>query len=521
MGVLVDAARIVQQEIQRRSDSQRYFNDPVTWAEYMLGARMWSKQKELSSDLTTCHDIAVKAAHATGKSHWVALMIVWWIDTRYPRVNALGQSEVYVASTAPSEKQIGAIVWDYVRKFKNAIHQRYLDGEIDHELPGYITAQNEWKDSDGTMLGMGRKPPDNLADSGFQGVHRRYVLAVGDEATGLKLEMIDALGNITNNPDSRRILIANPTDPSSFLGKIFKEKGMGVWTLHTISALDSPNFKPGKEGLPQELLDNLVDQAYWDRKALEYGEDSPRFKARVLGEFAWDVGDPLITPADLAIAHDTNFVLGGDEEVWLGVDIALKGEDKSSIYVNRGGQVRLSESFDKNSMTELAQWVHETALAEGATEVRYDMLGVGATFEELIWNLSPRPYKLVGMNASASNPPDPRQWFNARAYWWDSFRLACRQGRIDLDPEDERLFDELVSVGYDEAPKGGLLLESKRDMRKRGVKSPDFADAAIYSAVDVDEMLNVPQKKTTAFEEPSDVSGEDFPIFYDFLVHNL
>lgn len=112
MGLLTDAVGYAQKEIQRKSDSEKYFHDPVAWSEYMLGVKMWSKQKELSRDLTIHHDIAVKAAHATGKSWWVALMIVWWVDTRYDRKNAIGQTDLYVASTAPSVARIGAIVWD-------------------------------------------------------------------------------------------------------------------------------------------------------------------------------------------------------------------------------------------------------------------------------------------------------------------------------------------------------------------------------------------------------------------------
>lgn len=517
MGTLLEATRFATKEIQRKADSEKYFNDPVAWAEYMLGVQLWSKQEELSYDLVTEHDIAVKAAHATGKSWWVALMIVWWVDTRYGRKNAIGQTDLYVASTAPSVKQIGAIVWDYVRKFKNAISERYRDGLIDHELPGYITADNEWKEDNGQILGIGRKPPDNLADSSFQGVHRRYVLAIGDEGVGLSLEMIDALGNITNNPDSRRVLICNPTNPASTLGKIFKNQGYGVWKLHTISALDSPNFKPDKEGLPAEMLKDLVDQGYLERKKAEYGENSARFKARVLGEFAWDLGDTLITPEDLAVAHDTEIHPLEADSVKLGVDIARYGADRSTIYVNTGGRVRLYKYFDENSLVQLANEVHNAAIDFGASEVRYDLQGVGQGFEELLFQLEPRPYKMIGLSGSSASP-DRRQWYNARAYWWDRVRRQLREGELDVDPLDENLNDELVMVEYKFAPSGGLLLESKDEMRKRGVKSPDFADAFVYASVDLDDMLNPEPKKQTTYEDAETVIGDDAPHYLGLLV---
>lgn len=517
MSLLLEATRVAQKELRRKSEADRYFNDPVAWADYMLGAKMWSKQREMSDAVVTEHDVAVKAAHSTGKSWWVALLTCWWIDTRYVRVNSLGEPDVFVASTAPSEKQIGAIVWDYIKKFKSAITRRHKEGVIDHELPGYITADNQWKTEKGYLLGFGRKPPENMADSSFQGVHRRYVLAIGDEGVGLSLEMIDALANITTGPDCRRILIANPTNPSSPLGKIFKENGQGVWRLFTISAFDSPNFKDDREGLPEDVTRDLVDARYVEQKKREYGEDSARYKARVLGEFAWDLGDTLITPEDLAIAHDTEITPLESDPVWLGVDISRYGADRSTVYSCTGGKVRFIKAFDQNSLVQLAAETHRIALDLGATEVRYDVQGVGQGFEELLMQHEPRPYKMIGLAGSGASP-DQRQWHNARAYWWDTVRKMLRAGSLDLDPRDETLSDEIVMVGYKFGPKGGLLIESKDEMRKRGMKSPDFADAMVYASVDLDEMLQPKAKNDRILEDSSDILGDSLPSWYDLLV---
>jgi hypothetical protein len=474
-------------ELARRSQSDRYFSHPELWAREMLGeddGTLWSKQIEIGNSIVNQKSTAVKAGHGVGKSFLVAVLTCWWIDTRYP--------DVFVASTAPSQKQIGAIVWREIRKIKSLIDARYKAGEISHTLPGYITADNEWKIDGGTILGFGRKPPDNKTDDSFQGIHAEYVLAIGDEAVGLTEDMIDALGNITSNDNSRRVLIANPTNPGSHFATFFKEdKG---WSLHTISVFDSPNFTDEKNSMPAKALAKLTGPSYVEEKKREYGEDSPRYKARVQGEFAWDLGDTLIKPEDIAVAVDTERFVGSSTPTILGVDIARFGADKSVVYKNENGAVRFVTSWEHTPVTESAERVHRAAVDVNATEVRIDGSGIGGGVIDILMQREDVTYTIIDMNPNGQSP-ERKKWHNARAWWWDKFRLDLRQQNLDLDPDDEnyeRLTDELQSVEYKfNSQSGGLLVESKDDMKKRGQKSPDFADAAIYASADMEYLLEV------------------------------
>jgi hypothetical protein len=474
-------------ELARRSQSNRYFSHPDLWAREMLGedeGTLWSKQIEIGDSVVKNKSTAVKAGHGVGKSFLVAVLTCWWIDTRYP--------DVFVASTAPSQKQIGAIVWREIRRIKTVIDARYKAGEISHTLPGYITADNEWKVDGGTILGFGRKPPDNKTDDSFQGIHAEYVLAIGDEAVGLTRDMLDALGNITSNENSRRITIANPTNPGSEFATFFKEdKG---WSLHTISVFDSPNFTEERHHLPAKMLAKLTGPSYVEERKKDYGEGSPRYRARVEGEFAWDLGDTLIKPEDIACAVDTERFVGTSTPTVLGVDIARFGADKSVVYKNENGAVRFVASWEHAPVTESAERVHRAAVDTNATEVRIDGSGIGGGVIDILMQREDATYTIIDMNPNAQSP-ERKKWHNARAWWWDSFRAALRSGNIDLDPEDEnyeRVTDELQSVEYKfNSQSGGLLVESKDDMKKRGQKSPDFADAAIYSSADMEYLDNV------------------------------
>jgi hypothetical protein len=69
----------------------------------------------------------------------------------------------------------------------------------------------------------------------------------------------------------------------------------------------------------------------------------------------------------------------------------------------------------------------------------------------------------------------------------DAMRKMAFQGTLDLDPEDENLIDELGGIQYEfSEASGGMKIESKESMKKRGVKSPDAADAAWYACADLD-----------------------------------
>jgi len=482
--ILPGALTRVISERDRASRTERYRGDIGEWFHYMTGGYLWSKQKEIGNDLLTNKNVAVKAGHGVGKSLFSAALICWWVDLYYPNC--------FVASTAPSQSQISAIVWREVKRMFTLIEKRYNAGEIDHKLPGKINADSrnvEWKGDNGQLIGFGRKPPENKEDDSFQGIHDEYVLAVGDEAVGLSPELIDALVNITSNENSRRLLICNPTNPASYMGKIFREKNP-AWKYHTISVFDSPNFTDEKRTLPQDVLDKLTGPAYVEDKKKEYGENSARYKSRVLGEFAFDIDDALIQPEDIAGALDAEIEpLPSDQNI-MGADIASYGEDFTVLYNYHGGRLRYMDSWNKANVMETSDRIHRLAVENGIQQVRIDASGFGGAVADLVVAKAyedQSTYQVIRMYGQAASP-DKKQWFNVRGYWWDKFRLMARHGEIDIDLEDEhseKLQDELMSVAYKIAPGGGVQIESKEEMRRRGMKSPDFADAAIYASADL------------------------------------
>lgn len=140
-----------------------------------------------------------------------------------------------------------------------------------------------------------------------------------------------------------------------------------------------------------------------------------------------------------------------------------------------------------------AERVHELAMATGAKEIRVDGTGLGGPIIDRIWQLrleAGADYGIIDMQGGAASP-DRRAHYNFRAYQMDHLRKMCFQNRCDIDPTDEDLIDQMSGIIYDFADGqsgGGLKIESKESMKRRGVKSPDAVDAAWYAMADLDHL---------------------------------
>lgn len=485
---LTTVAAEVSQELESRKLRAAYKDDPVLWAKNIAGVHLWSAQAEVARDIARGGSVAVKAGHGVGKSLLSAVLICWWIDTRYP--------DCFVASTAPSTSQIKAIVWREVQTLRNTIEKRFKDGLIDHKLPGYITSAPDptWKTDDGIVIGFGRKPPErNETASGggagdaFQGIHARNgVLAIGDESVGLSEELIDALGNITSTKNSARLLICNPTNPLSYTAKLFKNKPDN-WKLRTISVLNSPNFTDERDITPAEVLEALTDQTYVEQKRAEYGEGSPQWVSRIEGEFAWDMGFTLFRPENLEKGYDVDIIPSPDTLPVLGVDVSRsKSGDKNTVYKYHDGKLRFVEDWNEPNAIATANRIHQLALENGVSEVRIDGSGLGGPIADYVEDLASGRYEVIeilGSNAS----PDINRYANFRAWTYADFQARLARGEIDIDIKDEELAEQLLGMEIKKKVQGrdNLLIESKNDMARRGVHSPDHADAANYATIDL------------------------------------
>jgi hypothetical protein len=457
--------RDAAQGLEQQNKMELYRTDPALWIKDVMGKDLWSLQADIAQSVVDNKRTAVKSSNSVGKSYLAAMLVCWWVSV-YPENRTLA---ITTASTGP---QVHKVLWRYIRQF----HAEY-------NLKGYVTMSSEWKTDNGTLLGFGRKP-DGDDVTGFQGYHADYILVIADEAGNIPEPLFAGFEAVTVNDTSRVFAIGNPDVHGSYFHGIFKKPdAQSVWKRMTISAFQTPAFTGEK--VSKDILDNLASKQWVADRAKEWGTDSPRYQAKVLGEFADQSEATLFSQT--TINNGINCELDPDDlvPVRLGVDVARFGTDFSAIYSYQGGKVRKVAHWSYTDTVESANRIVHWALELKATEVRIDGVGIGAGVYDMVTHMAMGRFEVVGMIGNAASP-DLDKWFNARAAWYDTMRAKMLTNKIDIDPDDTNLQDELGIIEYKfSAHRGSLQIESKDDMKKRGVKSPDFADAAMYACADL------------------------------------
>nr|DAF00003.1 MAG TPA: large terminase [Caudoviricetes sp.] len=432
--------------------------DPAGWVKHRLGDHLWSKQVEIARNVAEHPRVAVKACHGPGKSFTASRIALWWIDAHPP-------GEAIVVSTAPTYAQVHAILWEEIRK----AHRK-------GGLPGVVLKSDEWQDADGNIVGFGRKPADT-DKHGFQGIHRRYVLVIIDEACGVPKQLFTAAEAIATNTDCRILAIGNPDDPGTEFSAVCKP-GSGYKTI-TISAFDSPNFTG--EPCPDYLTKLLVSPEWVEDKRKRWGEESPLWQSKVLGEFPEVSSNTLIRPGWITAAQNSDLP-ARPSPLTLGVDVARFGLDKTVICERRGPRLRIVRTIDISPTTQVAGEVvaeQRRILAETGhiPTAQVDTVGVGGGVADLLREQG----ALVADMVAGAGARDPKRFANARAEWYWQLRDLFEAGQIDLDPADDETAGQLAAIRYELTSKGQVKIESKDDMRARGVASPDRADALMLA----------------------------------------
>ncbi len=439
-----------------------YLDNPVAWCEERTGAYLWSAQKNILNSLVEHKYTAVKACHGPGKSFIAGKAGCWWID-----IHPLG--DAFIVTTAPSWPQVQAILW---REIRRTWHRAKLGGRITLDCQWYLSEQGDTYEE---LIGMGRKPAD-YDENAFQGLHAKYILIILDEACGIPETLWTAVLSLATNDNARVLAIGNPDDPGSHFARICKP-GSG-WNVITINAFDTPNFTG--EYVPDEVAVDLVTPGWVEERRRDWGEGSLLWTSKILGEFP-DVSDEyLITPAMIQTGIQTD--LPGLEQGRYGVDVARMGVDKSVVYRNRGGQIRHVDSWAMTDTMQTTGRIKNHLSKHNPLKIPpavIDIIGVGAGVYDRLREMG---YTCIPFNG-AERAYRPDKFKNRRAEQWWGFRVALENGLIDLDPKDEDLHAQLQSVKWFVDSSGRIQIESKDDVRDRGLPSPDKGDAAVYSTV--------------------------------------
>lgn len=294
-------------------------------------------------------------------------------------------------------------------------------------------------------------------------MHSPNILFVVDESSGVGRHVKEAIEGGLISEGSRLVEIGNPTKPS---GDFFDTFSSPLYNKIHISAFDTPNVIAG-----ETVIHGLVTNEWIEDVKTKYGEDSDVYRVRVLGEFPKKDTDTLISVDLVESAIDAEREEYGEDE-FIGLDPSRKGHDVAAFIYRKGNKAKVLETIEKTDTMVLAGKSIKYLKEYPNARLRIDIIGLGAgTFDRLREQPSVSD-RVEGVNVAVA-ATEPEQFINLRAEGWQDMREWLRDAILEEHPD----WYELAAPKYKLTSKGQVQLESKDDMAKRGVKSPNVGDA--------------------------------------------
>lgn len=401
--------------------------------------------------------ISIASCHGVGKTTTAAWAIWTNLLTRFPQ---------NTVATAPTGGQLDdALVKEVMIWY--------------HRLPEALQTLYEVKARE---IALKLRPKESFfkartsraeTPEALQGVHMDpgHVLMIADEASGVAEQVFEsAIGNMSQE-NATTLLLSNPTRTSGFFFDTH-HRAKEMWKRYQIGHADS----------------NRVDDDFVAQVAAQYGEDSNAFRVRALGLFPKADDDTVIPYEFVKSAQERDIKMYRDwDEVW-GVDVARFGSDKS-VFLRRKGRIVLDniqvwEGLDNMEVAGRvkAAW-DELPPHERPSEILIDSIGYGSGVVDRLRELK-LPVRGINVGESAAAKEEfadlrSELWFKGRS-WFE--RRDCKMP-TNSDPKHpaEQLLTELTLSKYKFMSNGKKKVESKDELKKRGYKSPNIADAFLLS----------------------------------------
>lgn len=417
-------------------------------------------------DLAENPKVTIKSGQGVGKTGLEAVALLWFLTCFLcPRVVA----------TAPTKQQLHDVLWSEVAKWqeRSPLLKEILKWTktyiymVGYEKRWFATARTATK-------------PENM-----QGFHEDNMLFIVDEASGVADPIMEAILGTLSGANNKLLMCGNPTKTSgTFYDSHTKDRAL--YKCHTVSSMDSS--RTNKDNI--EIL------------IRKYGEDSNVVRVRVKGEFPNQEDDVFIGLPLIEQHSSKRYELPegkGMAQVILGVDVARFGDDETIIYRNFKGNARMVKNRRGQDLMatvgdivkEYKTIVREYPEYQGKIYVNLDDTGLGGGVTDRLREVK-REQKLrrmviIPINAAEKIETDTKDgkeaaehYNNLTTHMWAVVRELLENGDLMFEDDDQTVA-QLSSRKYRMASNGKLEIEPKKEMKKRGLDSPDRADALALS----------------------------------------
>jgi hypothetical protein len=393
--------------------------------------------------------LGIAAGHGIGKSALCSWIVLWAMSTS-PDTRAIctASSESMLYSRLRAELRL------WLRRCRAASEHFELNAtSLISRDPAH---EQVWRCD---LLPWNANRPE-----AFAGLHNkgRRILLIFDEASAIEEPIWQTCEAVATDSDAEVIWIAvgNPLHPQGHFKDIF-DKYRDTWKTRHVSSLSV----------------SFTNKAEFERWGRDYGIDSDFYRSRVLGEFPKVGSDQFISPAAVDAAMSRELDPSHHDPLVIGVDVARFGSDESVIFPRKGRDCRSIAPQVYRGLP-LDQFEDRIVAFMNShpdcRQIFIDSTGVGAGVCD---HLIRRGYNVcdVVFAGKATEQIDGVRYANQRAHIWGALRHHLRY--LCLPANNQALKEQLTAPEYSFNKSGEILLEPKDAMRRRGVPSPDLADA--------------------------------------------
>lgn len=433
-----------QQAIKRWRDG-----GPAQFASEALGVEPDDWQWEASRILVERRKLSVRSGHGVGKSTFMAWCILWFCICYFP---------CKVPATAPTGHQLDDVLWAELAKWHRVLTEK---------LPA-LGSEFEWTAG---AFKMRAHPSESFAvartsrpekPEALQGFHSENILFLIDEASGVSDNVFEVAEGALSTDGAFVVMAANPTRQSGYFFDSHHKMRAEWGTLHV-------NGEKCKR----------VSKAYVESMSKKYGAQSSIYKVRVQGEFA-AAADGVISLELCEAAKVREVELNKHAPIIWGLDVARFGDDSTALAKRQGNHqiAKCREWYGKDTMQTAglikAEW-DKTPYDQRPASINVDVIGIGAGVVDRLTELNLPVYGVNVAESAAINDGDMQFERLRDEIWWKGREWLEAMDCLLLDDED--LIGELTTPKYAIQSNGRIKVESKKELKSRGVKSPNLADA--------------------------------------------
>ena len=462
-----------EQALMSRMWSAKLRDDPEAWVMFVMpwgekgtplekrtGPRKWQRdilrkirahiEANGSRDMYEVFRLAVASGRGIGKSTLVSWLVLWMLTTR------IGSS---VIVSANSEAQLRSVTWAEITKWLAMLmNSHWFEISATRIVPAkWLTELVERDLKKGTRYwgAEGKLWSDENPDA-YAGAHNDDgMMVVFDEASGIPDSIWSvAQGFFTENTPHRFwCAFSNPRRNLGYFFECFHGK-RDFWESANIDARTVED----------------TDKGVYDAIIAEYGEDSREARVEVYGQFPSDGDDQFITPGLVDEAFARPRWKDADAPIVIGVDPARSGMDATVIAVRQGRDLLALHRYRGDDTMTVVGHVIEAIERYRPALTMIDEGGLGYG---ILDRLNEQRYKVRGVNFGWKSQR-PVMWGNKRAEIWGAMRDWLKTASI---VPDKLLKSDFTSPRVKPDSTGKIYLESKKEMKARGLASPDAADA--------------------------------------------